>query len=136
MFLKNYEQTVNATIALLLKLKVKVTKSTIERALQAHPDYPSLLSINDVLNELNIKTAAINIDKERLQELPTPFIAHTTNQGGGFVTVTEIDTDKVTYYSAKNNYYSTQNLSVHEFNKIWVGNTLLAEKQENSGESN
>jgi len=136
MFLKNYEQTVNATIALLLKLKVKVTKSTIERALQAHPDYPSLLSINDVLNELNIKTAAINIDKERLKELPIPFIAHTTNQGGGFVTVTAIDTDNVTYCSAKNNYYSTQNTSVHEFNKIWTGNTLLAEKKENSGESN
>ena len=136
MLLQNFEQPVNATIALLQRLQVKITNSTINKALQEHPDYPSLLSINDVLNQFNINTAAVNVEKEKITALPLPFIAHITNKGGGFVTVTDIKDNSLTYYTTKEDYRNTVSVLIDEFTKIWSGNTILAEAKCNAGEHN
>jgi hypothetical protein len=136
MFLQNFEQPVNATISLLKRLKVKVTNNTINKTLHEHPDYPSFLSINDVLNQFNVNTAAINVEKEKIKALPLPFIAHVTNKGGGFVTVTEINDQSLTYYNTKEDYSSTVSILIDEFTKICSGNTILAEATENAGEQN
>jgi len=136
MFLQNFEQPVNATISLLKRLKVKVTNNSINKTLHEHPDYPSLLSINDVLNQFNINTAAINVEKEKIKALPLPFIAHVTNKGGGFVTVTEINDQSLTYYNTQEDYRNTISVLIDDFTKIWSGNIILAEATANAGEQN
>jgi hypothetical protein len=69
--------TLNTTLHnWLTELKIPVSKSYLKQQLQSHPDYPSLLSITDTLNELCIDNTAIQIEKEILPEIPTPFIAH------------------------------------------------------------
>lgn len=60
----------------LRKLGADVSPRLLREKLQTHPDYPSLLSITDVLDELRIDNAALQIDKEQLSEVPLPFLAH------------------------------------------------------------
>src|SRR6185503_5135850 len=78
----------------LKELKVPVSKTYLNQQLLSHPDYPSLLSITDTLNELNIESTAIQIEKEHLTELPIPFIAHLNGNGGEFVMVENRHPDK------------------------------------------
>lgn len=92
---------------------IQISQSLLKQQLQSHPDYPSLLSITDILDELGINNAALQIDKERLQEAPLPFLAHYRNE---FLVITDIQTQ------IKGN---------PEFEKNWNGTALLAEKPEN-----
>ncbi len=43
--------------------------------LLSHPDYPSIASITDTLDDLGIDNAAMVVDKEKVIELPVPFLA-------------------------------------------------------------
>ena len=67
----------------LRELKVPVSKTYIKQQLLSHPDYPSLLSITDTLDELGIDNSAIQIEKDQLHEMPVPFLAHLSSDGGG-----------------------------------------------------
>ncbi len=96
LFVPSLQQTVGA---LLQKLQVQVTGTTINNALLNHPDYPSLLSITDVLKQWNIANTAIKVDKEKLHEIPVPFIAHTKNSGGSFYTITQTNQLHVSFAS-------------------------------------
>lgn len=95
--LGKYENPVNATIALLHSLGVKVTNTTINERLINHPDYPSLLSVSDALNRWQVENMAVKVEKEKIEELPLPFLAHSTENGGTFTTVTKITADVVEY---------------------------------------
>lgn len=97
----------------LLKMKIRVSSVLLRNKLQSHPDYPSLLSITDILDELGIDNAALQVDKERLQEVPLPFLAHYRNE---FLIISDIQ---------------TQIRENPEFEKNWNGTALLAEKPEN-----
>lgn len=90
-----YENPVQATAALLKELKVKVNASAVNEALQNHPDYPSMLSISDGLKTWKIENMAVKVEKEKLDELPFPFIAHTKENGGSFIPVKRFADDKV-----------------------------------------
>lgn len=133
--LTTYSNPVLATIHLLKQLQVKVTNNTVNATLEQHPDYPSLLSINDALPKFNIITFAIDADKKRITEFPLPFIAYTDIKGGSFATVTAIRNDTISYYNSacKNTIITT---SLADFITIWTGKTLLVEAQSNAGEAN
>ena len=64
------------TIQFLDQHKVKISDTTINDALQNHPDYPSLLSVSDVLHQWNVANLVVQVDHTKLADLPTPFIAH------------------------------------------------------------
>lgn len=93
-------------------LKVPVSKSYLANHLQQHPDYPSVLSITDTLDELGIDNMALEIEKENLSELPIPFMAHVNTNGGDY----ELIMDRSTF----TNPYS-------EFYKRWTGVVIAAE---------
>ena len=133
--LTTYSNPVLATIQLLKQLQVKVTNNTINTTLEQHPDYPSLLSINDALPQFNINALAIEADKTRITEFPLPFIAYTNVKGGSFVTVTAINNNTISYYNSvdKQTIITT---SLDAFTAIWTGKTLLVEALPNAGEAN
>ncbi len=75
----------------LSSLNIRISPRYLTRQLQTHSDYPSLLSITDTLQELAIEHAAIQIEKEQLPEIPTPFLAHLTGNGGEWVIIKNRD---------------------------------------------
>jgi uncharacterized membrane protein len=98
----------------LRKMGIVVSPSLLKEQLNTHPDYPSLLSISDCLDNLGIDNAALVIDKERMNEAPLPFLAHDT---------------------ARSRFIIIENIREHisentEFSKYWNGAALLAEKPE------
>ncbi len=66
----SFDTTINNWLSL---LGIRVSPRYLTQQLQTHPDYPSLLSITDTLEEMGIEHAAIQIEKEQLPEIPTPF---------------------------------------------------------------
>jgi thiol-disulfide isomerase/thioredoxin len=75
----------------LKELKIPASASYIRQHLNTHPDYPSLLSITDTLDELGLENTAIQIEKDQLHEMPVPFLAHLDGNGGEFVMVKNRD---------------------------------------------
>src|SRR5687767_1508904 len=92
---------------------IGVSKKYIDDQLQSHPDYPSLISITDTLDELGIENMSMVVDKERLDELPIPFLAHSPVNGGGFIVINNIE---------------QQIRQDKEFEKNWDGIVVLVEK--------
>lgn len=127
-----YEHTVKVTIAFLKLLKVKVTNSSVNETLQNHPDYPSLLCISDSLNKWNIFNGAGKIEPEKINELPTPFMAYTNNREFPLAIVTATNDTTITSYSKNYNKPLTQ--SRRNFFRNWAGIYLIAEATERSGE--
>jgi len=77
---------------------LKVNSLFLTRQLKSHPDYPSLTSLTDVLDDLGIHHIALKADKEKLDEFVFPLLAHTSADGqNGFEIVTslkEIEKDR------------------------------------------
>jgi len=116
---------------LLKRLDVKVSDSSIKRELSRHPDFPSLLSLSDVLFEWNVNNAAYQIPVENLPELKCPFIASMTSEAGGFVLVTTITAETVTVSAGRN---KEKELSLGEFKNNYNGAVLYVEPEPNAGE--
>lgn len=100
----------------LKEMKIPASKSYIRQQLLSHPDYPSLLSITDTLDELGIENAAIRIEKDKLQDMPLPFLAHLNGNGGAFAMVNTRD--------------KLEN-QLPGFFDCWDGVAVAAEKSEN-----
>lgn len=68
-------QLVNTVHQWLSLMKVPIEKEYLYQRLVSHPDYPSVLSITSLLTELGIENAAVQMEKEQLQEITLPFLA-------------------------------------------------------------
>ncbi len=129
-----YAPNVKATISFLKRLGVKVNNATVNETLQNHPDWPSLLCINDSLNKWNIPNGAGKTDPEKIDELPTPFIAYTNDRENPLAIVTKL-TD-ITVEGYQKNYQKSFVEKKEDFIKKWNGVYLIAEPKEQSGEHN
>lgn len=71
------------TVSDFLKLlKIPMSPKLFKRLVQSHPDYPSLLSIADVLDRFGIKKQVFRIEKDKLIDLPFPYLLHLKKNGG------------------------------------------------------
>lgn len=75
----------NIVKAWLSGLDIPVSATLLKQQLKSHPDYPSLLSITDTLDYFGITNTAVQVEKEVLPEIDTPFLAHMKNNEEGFV---------------------------------------------------
>jgi uncharacterized membrane protein len=75
----------------LQEMNIPVSGTYLRQQLLSHPNYPSLLSITDTLDELGIENAAVQIEKDHLYEMSVPFLAHLNGNGGEFVIVKNRD---------------------------------------------
>lgn len=94
-------------------LKIPISKGYLHKSLLSHPAYPSATSITDVLDYLGIDNAAMVVDKEKINEIPVPFMAHVNSKRGDFVLVS--DTAKLLQHR-------------HRFLEEWDGVVIMAEK--------
>jgi hypothetical protein len=56
-------------------LRIKVPAAAIDKTLENHPEYPSLLCVNDALNGWKIPNAAAKDEDKKPEQLTVPFLA-------------------------------------------------------------
>ena len=103
---------------------IAIDPKQITAELDKHPDYPSLLAISDVLNNFQIKNSALRLEFEELSTLPTPFIAHTNENGGDFVVVSKIGNNA---FWVSNQKWNKRKIEAKDFRKRYSGVALIAE---------
>src|SRR5258706_1590323 len=82
-------------------LHVKLTKTTLRKEIEGHPDYPSLLSISDILSKYCIDNLSIRLKPEKLGEVPVPFITPIRGEKDSevfFTVVRAIENDTLVFY--------------------------------------
>lgn len=97
---------------------VFVAESYLRLRLESHPDYPSLLAIQDALEEIGITAYACSGTKEELKAEGRPFLAH-LNTGGGYLV-----------YAAN---VADAEKKVRDFDKHWSGHVLFIDKPSSYG---
>lgn len=125
---RSFERPVRVTIQLLNLLKVPVTAGTVNEFILSHPDHPSLLCISDALHQWRVSNAALRVEKQKLQELPAPFIAHAA---GEFMIITGVTHEEVFYLDDDD---KVRRQTLIDFLNDWKGVVLIAEAEENAGE--
>ncbi|HTH58443.1 MAG TPA: vitamin K epoxide reductase family protein [Cyclobacteriaceae bacterium] len=126
------DNAAQVTTKLLKLLHVPFT-SKFSRDLKLRPEFPSLLSISNALNELNVKNVAVSISVGQLTEMFFPAIAQVQSNGGGFVIILNIENGIVNYL---NGHLKKTQAAINDFVMDWTGVLLLAETNEKSGEPN
>ena len=99
--------------------KVKYTKLNLQNLLEAHIEYPSLLSLKDVLAEYNVVSMAVRKGNHAYGEFETPFICSIQREGwanSSFTVVTAVDESDLTYLDPLTQ--KLVNVSIAEFQKI------------------
>ncbi|SDF72299.1 Uncharacterized membrane protein [Mucilaginibacter pineti] len=123
------------TASLLVNLlKVKLSDSTLKKEIEEHPEYPSLLSISDVLNKYGIDNLGIKFDNEKFSEIPTPFITQIKHEvrPTNLFTVVKENGDNVVFFDPEKKRWNK--LNKNAFLKRCSGIALLAEANDNAGE--
>jgi uncharacterized membrane protein len=62
------------TTDFLTSLNIPISKKYVQKLVSSHPDFPSLLSISDILQRLGVAHNAGRIAQEELNELPFPYL--------------------------------------------------------------
>lgn len=126
---------VQITWRIVEKYKLPVTRTSLQKDLTEHPDYPSLLSISDVLTSYRIENVAASISSDEFEQLPLPFIVYIKNSASqdAFGLVESVNKNGVELYTTGPG--KTQQLSYAEFNKIYRGTALALEVDDQAGES-
>lgn len=131
-FMSDQSSGLNGIVIRFIKsLNVKITGNTIQKNLQSHPDYPSLLSVSETLSKFNIETLAVNIAVDQFIYLPQPFIAIQNDQRNSFVIVEKIDSQ---HTQIRNENGKKSLTDTDSFLKLVTGTVLIAEPTERSSE--
>ncbi|HTI60148.1 vitamin K epoxide reductase family protein [Mucilaginibacter sp.] len=114
-------------------LKIPVTKTSLQSAIEENPYYPSLFSLSDTFDRFNIRNAAYNVPTDEIDHLKAPFIAYMSvpDVGSDFVLVTGMSDNAVDLiYNLKR----PQKIAKQQFIEQFRNTALFAELNENSGE--
>jgi uncharacterized membrane protein/protein-disulfide isomerase len=95
--------------------------------LESHPNFPSLYSIIDTFNFLEIENVAVKVEKEELENLPDNFISVVDSDTGKETVLTEKLQHKIRI-EFSNGFKKV--ISEVEFLKIWTGIVVVIEKNE------
>lgn len=129
----NRNNSIAVTQQLLRTLAVPFTNHKVEEAMLQNPDYPSIAAVHDVLKEYRVDNMVLQVDKEKLNEIPLPFIAHMRGKTNGFIHVTAVTADTIVYTKSKS-FTRSESISRKQFEEEWSGIALLAEAGKEAGE--
>jgi len=117
-------------------MRVAVTSTTIQKELIAHPDYPSLLSMMEVIDNYGISSSGIKMPMKGFSQLTCPFIAQIKAPQTKlhlFAVVTQLNAASIVFFHPENN--KIVELSLEQFSKIYAGTILVIEVNEHNGQS-
>jgi uncharacterized membrane protein len=106
------------------QLSHTISTQDIYDELLSHPDYPSLLSISEVLTNFNITNSAVRIEHDELTNIPCPFIAYNNSKNGDFILVNKMERNHVFISNEK---WNRHKISLDNFKKSFSGIILTAE---------
>ncbi|MBB5637188.1 putative membrane protein [Pedobacter cryoconitis] len=110
-FLKNLLEPITngieAANLIIQLIKAKISKTTLKKEIEEHPDYPSLLSISDVLTNHGIENTALKIAADQLADTSDPFIIqlYGKEEIAFFTVVKEIKNNKVNYFDPEKHHW-------------------------------
>lgn len=110
---------------------IPVTCDTIERSLNTHPDYPSIRSISDAMDDWKIKHVVMKLTLEKLRTLNVPVITFLKN--GEYIWITKISDSNVSFQTSSG---KKRNKNNDLFEQEWSGISLAIEDVDDAGESN
>lgn len=125
-------------IALLLckELHVPFTKKALTQAILFHPDYPSLLTVSDVMKDYGVENVSLRITEiSKLAKLPQPFVAQVLGKEKReklFALVYSITETKVTWYNPDR--HRKEEIACTDFNKKFTGYIQAYQKNTCCGE--
>ncbi len=93
---------------------IRISSNYLRLRLESHPDYPSLLSVQDTLEELGIECYACSGTIQQLSLESKPFLAHLNTNGGQIIYCNSLEDAQK---------------RVKNFDTHWSGNVMLIEKQ-------
>jgi len=76
-----------AFVDYLTALNIPVSRRFFRKRVASHPDYPSLLSISDTLDQLGIPHGVARLEKEQLETLTFPYVLHMEKGNGEYLVV-------------------------------------------------
>lgn len=109
--------TLFVLIKLLNKLKITHNEEEIKLQLMSDPQYPSLLSVTNTLDFLNISYTPVQTTFEHLKNSKLYSIIHIKeNSSSNFATIENIDNNTVSYYDG-----DIHTVPIYHFKEIWSG---------------
>jgi len=125
----------DATYRFLSLLNIRVNRSTLSDRLREHPDYPSLLSVKDVIDSFGLETLALRPDPEQWPDVPVPFMTQIATKGRSersFTVVRPATDDRWEYLVPGSGKWLS--VAKAEFDGQFMPVSLFAEAGESSGE--
>lgn len=117
------EYTLFVLLKLLDNLHIRYDKEDVKLRLLSDVEYPSLLSVTNVLDFLYVKYVPCKIDFNHLKENDAYKIVHIRHGNKAlFAYVERIDYKSVTYYDG-----NIHVISIEDFKTIWTGVAILSE---------
>lgn len=124
---------ITSVLKLLKCLNISYTYTNLKLKLEEHPDYPSLLSISEVLREYGVVNYVMKTNVSTLLTIRSPFIVQsgsTSISGYTFSVVREMDAGYVTCYDTdKGNWVR---IHLDDFAAVWTGIVLVVTSKENA----
>lgn len=116
---------------------VKYTIKQLSISLEDHTDYPSLLSLHDVLHEYGIVSTAIRKGDFSYEDVETPYISSIQQEdwpSADFTVVIQAENNQITYLDPITG--KTKTVSLPDFEKVDKGILLLIDAESPKDESN
>ena len=117
------------------EIGLKVTSESLRKAIEEHPDYPSLLAINDALESFGAETVAARLNETQLRDLDQPYITQvrlTNGRAQVFTVVRPSGNGHVSYLHPERDQWVI--VTVDEFADLFGGVVLVAVAGERAGE--
>lgn len=131
--LQNCEATV---LSLCQTLQISVTRTTLVNEITKHPDYPSMLSISDVMRDFRVDNISMKVENaDRLSEFFTPFIVQIKLKDEYyplFALILKLTKDKVTWINPVTR--KQEDISLNYFKSMFTRFVQVYEENNESGE--
>ena len=107
-----------ATKQMLNEFGIEYDSTLLKNELLAHPDYPSLFAVHQILGKYGLENMPIKADSSLLPSIPVPFLAymHITGNGSDFAIVNSVFEKTVTYTNGNG---KKEDISQEEFEARW-----------------
>jgi len=122
-------------LVLISQLNVRISRTTLTKEIEEHPNFPSLLSISDVLSTYGIENIGIKFDINKISTLPTPLVTQIEGVSNNilfFTVIKEIKKESVILYDPESHRWAE--VSHLEFNERCSRIALLIDAEEAVGE--
>jgi|AGTN01.3.fsa_nt_gi Predicted membrane protein len=115
---------------------VRVTTASLRFSLSEHPDFPSLLSLSDVLQHYGIANTSLQVkEPEKLIKLQTPFVVQVKGEKTDsllFAVVYAITSGQVEWSNPET--HKKETISFYKFKALFTGYAQFYEVRANAGE--